>query len=657
MSEIYFAPGGTGDGLSPASPTGSRRVLRELLQTERGKPIEGTPERIPWTTVTPGIDTDYDADGPDGGLLSYVPQPVECVRRTRVNWATDRGTYNTGDSDPWLVLGPEHGGVGRAGTLADPHQIVQHVGWRSADNVRSTDVAGGVETRSAVIASKDPKVDWNSTTYYDSGGRWVGPVVQKTYTWTAQLPSPVRAVIVGNRTKDPRTDRKRQIWNGGDNATRQMRPGNPYARRKNAVILNPDGTELIMIRGDVYDIDAKTKVNHGWSRLGNIVIKTRAPYTVFQGFEFRDCAGPFSFGGTDEVMRFAGFRDIKTDNTRYGIQRGHTVRDVLNERWHSTACAQKLWSIGRNCLRWWFQHITWDGAYVIGDGTVQAGIVAASDSSEGSGIVAIRNLIGESLISGVPVGTNRYVQGDDLDMELLGFSLKHAWGRNLLDGLVDAKSGSYYGNMGITICDVYGEDVKRLLRSWAPAAGIAEGRILSAPWEVRDVTGENSTDTNLITFNSLLSTPPPDSMVPFDKFVRWDNPSGRAFAQGSLANGSMQHNDGKLFAPQRVVQARFFDARPAGSTDSGEIKKTSSDGQYTYKLERPVAKPVPVGVKVNGVAVQPGHRMLVQPGEVVTVQPGRPLAAGETVRYRVIGEATTSVRSGVLTLTAQTQVA
>lgn len=678
-ARLFVSPNGTGDGtgrdpantLAVASGTG-RALAKDWLEARQGDTPASSSDLFTWTSVVPGIDTAYDKKAPDGGLRSYIPRAVPCLIAAEMNWVTDAGEYDTGVSSPWMTLGDAHGGTVRSGTVADPHRLVRHVGYRRSDAKRTYEVPGGQTTRSVTMQVKDPSVDWNSTSYY-SGGEWVGPTISRTFTWKVASPSPIRARFKGSRAADPRLSidpsrRHRMMWGGGDNSTREHRVGDPDSHLRDDILRTSGGTQILLIRGDVFDLDKRTKTNHGFSGgLGNFVFRENTSCTLWQGFEFTRVESPWEFNGNPAPTRFNGFLDVYSDNTRYGIVRGHQRSDVLVGRWHNIACAQKLFSVGADSWRWYFHDQYYDGAWVFGDGAVQGGIQAAADKARNSGIMRVDGLIAEHFTSGVSTGSNLYVQGDPTDIELRwGWAINHSYAFNSHDGLVDSKSGCGFGGWNAAVVtDSYTKKVKRSWRSWAPPGDMPMGRNLAGPWQLRDCTHEDARDTGLVTFNrgsGELNNP--DKRDPFDKVVTWENPSGRPFAQGRISTDaaiaqkrglpSMQHNAADLRGPHRVIERRYHDGRPSGARDKGSIVDGPTSEGYTYELERPIAVPPAVGIKVNGAAVESGHRIVAQPGEKVTITPGRPLGAGETVEYRLLnpGGSTTSKSGSSFTVTA-----
>lgn len=672
---VYVAPTsqGTGDGLTAANAKGMDTTAGRdwLATTMRAWKTEvdgntadvGLNEAHTINTVTAGFEPGYFDANPSTGAFdvpvkSYVTDARHGLWVRRVCWLSDVGDYTiTGNSSTtWFTIGadmtPAIPAAADAGTTA-PKAIRRFhlVAYRTADGQRADQVVGATETRTVSIPAKTGATStWADPAQYVASGslvKWNGATASASKTWTVQLPSPVRAVFRGSRSPDPRpADKKRiQQWCVA-NGTRLFELKDPTGTGTEPSYLDASGNRRLIAAGQVWDPETQTMIQSGtYTNIGPMVFTFTASCVGVQGFEFRNVERPYQTQWSTKLTRWTSFLDHRLDNTRYLNFRGDYKQDVEIARLHATAVSQKMLVPGQNCQRWHISNVYSDGQLVVGD-RIQSLIGAANgptgtETAYNSGAFRWENIIAEYMWDAVPEGST-YMQGDGIDAEIKGHTVRNYWCDMSGDGGIDTKPTPYWVNWpAVLIVNAYLSRNKRALRSWPGA----QDKTAVAPTVLRDVTVADARQYGLF----MVGTPGHHKHVDWwnpDGRANWTNPAGRTYTAVS--------NDNTVAGDMDAVVRQPYDARTAGAYTSGMNSNTVrgvTAAPFRARTWTPVTAPRPLVVAVNGSTADDGEAVAVTNGQAVTFAPSTQ-PVGTTIAYTVSGRATVTRTGDNATVTA-----
>lgn len=661
---VFVAPAtlGSGDGSSAADAhrfngsttdnTWLQGVLSSWVTDLVASPSDvGINETHTVNTVKPGFEPGYfDAD--DAGNLTvpvkaYVTDARFGVWVRRVCFITDLGDY-TVTTDPWCDLTAACGlsaptDIDAGVSAGSPIRRIHIVGYRSGDSQRSDQVSGGTTSRSVTMPAKDPAADWAASGNYatDANGykTWSGALAAGgvTKTWTVQLPSAVRARVVGNRTADPRTgDKHAQQWcvAVATPSTRELR--DPTSSATEPSISDGAGGHRTFSAGQIYDPATGLTTGGGTLVLGQTGFRVTQSCIGIQGFEFVQMQGAFTFADA-ATTRFISLLDFRFDNVRYGMFRGDNRYDVEFARWQGSAIAQAVVKPGRNCQRWHVSDIVLDGQLAVGD-RIQSLMNAANgptgtEASYNAGAFRLQNLILEWIWDATPT-TSTYTQGDGIDSEVKGHTVANYYADMCGDGGIDNKPTPYWVNWpAVSVFNAYLSRAKRAIRSWP---GAQDNQAVS-PHVLRNVTVADARQYGTY----LVSAPG------HHKYVNWWNPDGRANWRNPAGRTYAAFGNDSVLGDMDVVVYQPLDSRTTGVLASGMNSQTSrgkDTAPFRARLRTPTIQPGQLRVQVDGVEVDDGQALVTLAGDDRTFHPINP-PSGATLDYTLSGTGSV-VRAG-----------
>lgn len=646
---IYVAPAtrGSGDGSSAANAHAMAAATDVTWLTGKintwstelvANPNDvGINEATTFRTVKPGLEPGY-------GDKSYLFDTRTAVFVRRVCFLTDVGNYTwwLGATNSLAALipipfcVPQPADPLTAGTSGQPAIRLLHiVGYRNSDGQMAHQVAGSPTSRTVAIPTKTGSTSsWTDSANYTRKGsasdanamtNWNGGAADVNYTWTVADPSPIRAIFVGNRTPDTRTQTEinnKVMINVGNNPINAYDPDGVGTEPE---LLDGSGNNIVLNVGQ--KVDPTTKVVTTVFQPSAFVIGGYAfglgggavSNVVIQGFEFRDMGGGISYGGqgTNET-HFHGFRDLKAINTKYVNWRGNYHYDVEFTRVLCIGTSQKHFNMGQYNQRWSWLDIRTSGNWMVGD-TFPALISAqngnlGTENSFGAGCLRFENVIIENLWGGTVVGTQKYVNGDGIDLEIDGVAIRNYYVDLCPDGAIDNKTKPYWANWNsIIIFNGYYRRNKRCFRSWAPA-GYPER---NAPHVMRNVTVAGARQYGIFM----------RAGYPHHKFISFYNADGRAnFVDYHGESYVRVSNDGNNDGDQDCVIHQCYDAGDPNAVvstflNSNTAMATSPAGPFRCRLWTPIAPPPTLVVSVNGSVRDDGSVLQETTGGSFTVHP------------------------------------
>ncbi len=615
LFEKWVAPAtlGNGNGDSPANALGvntaaGRTTALGWLKAMQDALVANPAERglnVPHkhTSVTPGYES-----APYQSRKAYVEVQYATVTAGRLNWVADAGPYTLALSAEavWMTL--DMSGVAGKGTAADPHRFIDWCdAYRRSDGKRASDTPGGTTTRSDTYKIKDPAANKTAASNY-TGGFWTGPTVTTTKVYSVDNPSPVRIVLQGSRTKDPRPNRNDYVWNAGG-STRIYADVNATNREPRA--RNADGSDVLIPAGSYIKISDRTITTVAWGSPGEYAFRIGGSCLRAWGIEARDVIAPFTFAATSPC-RWLSFRDVSTQNTKYGIWRSSDSgphHDVEFIRVAARSNAQKWAAPGKKESRWYFRDVFFDGEWVIGD-PIQT--LFSVDYTKESGPIRVYKYIAERCWDGRKTTDDYYLQGDAIDFEGRGLSVRHLWSRKTGDGGIDGKVNRYHvGWPAVTVTDANIDLAKRGLRYWRP--GIEP--LQKQGWLFTDVRVTNARNYALFLVSSFGG----------HITAHWDNPDGRPHYDGTTPVGTS--NDGTINGDMEVFLIGAFDARITQTGRTTETQPQTSLGSWRNPPAAPwhfavypqITPPTPIAMTVDGTARESGERVQVASGTAVKV--------------------------------------
>lgn len=642
---VYVAPTnqGSGDGLSAANARGLNaaglawlQAMRQTWRTELdASPTDvGINEAFTFRSVTPGFEPDY-------GDKSHVTAVKYGVFVRRVCWLTDKGDYTvvaSAKGNPWVDFDSSMGPAAPTdltvgASSGSPVRFFDNLAYRSSDGATAATVSGSTVTRSQSIPHKGPSATWTDPVNYTSG-LWTGATTTVTHTWTVNLPSPVRAVLRGNRTADPRTDKTTQQWC----TAAQARPAtfeinDPTSSAVEPRILDGTGGRVTIMQGQVWDSVAGAVVDHPWTNDGAYALHDQASCIAYRGFEGQSLYALFSHAGS-ALTKFQVFRDIRVNNARYVQWRGDNKYDVEFSRVQTTSVAQKHFGPGQNCQRWNFKDLYINGEFCVGD-QFPATIGAANGSTGtenayNAGAFRFEDVIAENIWNAGPAGGS-YVNGDGLESELRGWSIRNYWADLTPDGGIDTKPTPYWSNWpAVSVFNVRLSRNKRAFRSWPSV----QNTNAVAPHILRDVTLADARQYGLFMVG----------MPGHHKFVDWYNPDGRANWTNPLGRTFVAvSNDGSIGGDMDAVIHQAFDGRTGSKPFTLGMNSLTVRGvtikPFRARVWTPVTTPTDLVVAVNGSTTDDGSSLSVLSGTSITLAPSG-LPTGSTATYTLSGPGT-----------------
>jgi hypothetical protein len=654
-TQYYVHPTGlgNGDGLTagnahPMATTTDEAWLQARLREWNGElaasaTYRGLNEATTCTTVTPGTDPDY-------GIPVYLDNVQQAVITHRVFWLNNGGAYRENVFDGRAADCGSPDSAKTTGTSTDPIRIFEHVAYSPSLAQHAGQRTPGIVSRSKstvkATGAGDP-ANYVTHTGSTTAGVWYKPDAPRTAvtrTFTIFAPVDVFVTVSGSRHPDPRPqDSSRGDWlvNYSRNDTAEDYAHDPGAIEGSSPVLKDgNGNDILLKTGDQVNWKTKQIIRANRSTSvpqGSWGIRTGAGGVRYRGFRGTKLESMFDSNGAPE-SRWSSYWDCQTDNTRYFLKRNDQSvtgsgpqHDVEFRRLKIVMNSEKAIVHGKNCRRWFLSDIEFDGTLVVGTPIcslfgVQSGLGAGPTVVHR--VITVRCWDAERFPQ-----DNLYMQGDGMDYEGRGISVKHWFGEHFGDGAWDGKPSTFFlGFPAISICDAWLSRGKRNSRFWHAGEPTDRGLALHKA-VMRDVTLHNPRQYGIF----LTCNSPNWLLVDFYNPSGWPNYEGTHNFYGST-------NEGKNTGDIDVVVWRGFDARDTTSATfrkhwqtKDQLNRGGTSGPYRNRVWTTTeAPPTGVTVSLDGVVVQPGTRKQVANAQTVQVTLSG-LPAGATVTPTITG--------------------